>query len=562
DFPQPAITSLKTNVDLFPETNSYQVKGIYQLVNNEEKPIDSLLVYIDENIKLTSISIPNSKLIKNDSHFGHYWYKLNKKLQPKEQLTISFSFTSSWSPFKGHTPFNSILDNGSFMRISRYFPRFGYQKSNELDDEKERVKRKMKPLASLKKLEDPKVTPYDFIDFESVVSTSDDQIAVGSGDLIRQWKFNNRNYFHYKTKGKIPYRFAFSSARYTVKKEMYKGISIEIYYDKRHDRNVDALIQSTKTTLDYCQQNFGKYPNKVIRYAEISGFVTGFAATAYPGTIYMKENQGFNADITRGDKEDDINQLAGHELSHQWWGNANISPEEKEGGSILTETLAQYTELMLYEKRHGRERALKTVKIHMDLYLSNRSFDEERPLYKVTYDAPHLQYNKGMVIMHQLRLLIGETNLNKALKSLNENYSFPNKPADSRDLITEIYKVTPIGLRYKIDEMFKQIITYSSKVESVSSRNVSDKKHEVSFIISSSKFSENNKGKRTLIPNDATLEIGVYDENGKLCIQTFPIKNNQIKGKIVVFDKPTSIIIDPSLKNLDTFLQDNEKNID
>lgn len=558
---QPTITSLKTNVDLFPESNSYKVKGSYKLVNNSENHIDSLLLYIDENVKLVSIAIPNSKLIQSDGYFGHYWYKLDKKLKPKEELAIHFSFTSSWSPFKGHTAFNSIIDNGSFMRISRYYPRLGYQAGNQLDDGDERAKRKMKPLIPLKKLEDSTVIPYDFIDFEAVVSTSNDQIAIGSGDLIKQWKSDNRNYFHYKMGHKIPFRFAFSSARYEVKKEVYKGIPIEIYYDKRHNRNVDEIILATKKTLNYCQQNFGKYPHKVIRYAEISAFVNGFAATAYPGMIYMKENFGFYSDISRGDKEDVINQLAGHELSHQWWGNSKISPEEKEGGAILTETLAQYTELMLYENRHGRERALETVKVHLDLYLSSRSFDLETPLYKITYDTPHLQYNKGMVIMHQLRLLIGESNVNKALKLLNENYSFPNKPGDSQDLIDEIYKVTPIKLHPRIDEMFKQIITYSSKVESVGSKKISDKKYEVTFDVSSSKFSEDSKGKRKLIPNDATIDIGIYDENGKLSIQEFQIKNNRVKGKMIVYGKPSLISIDPNVKKVDTFLEDNEKNI-
>jgi ABC-2 type transport system permease protein len=560
-FPQPTITSVKANVDLFPETNSYQVKGSYQLVNNSDKTIDSLLLYVDDNIKLSSVSIPNSKLVKDDADFGHYWYKLSTPLQPKQTLTMNYSFTSDWSPFKGHTPFNSIIDNGSFMRMSRYFPIFGYQISNEIDNEKERSKRGMTTTRPIKKLEDIEVTPYDFIDFETIVSTSKDQTAISSGNLVKQWKSLGRNYFHYKCDRKIPFRFAFSSAKYEIRKEQYKGVSIEIHYDKKHSRNISELLKATKSTLDYCQKNFGQYPYKVIRYAEISAFAEGFAATAYPGTIYMKENFGFYSDISRGDKEDVINQLAGHELSHQWWGGEKFSPEEKEGGWILTETLAQYTELMLYEKRHGRERALETVKVHLDLYLSNRSFGEEMPLYKTHYDTPHLPYNKGMVIMHQLRLLIGEVNVNKVLKALLTNYAYPNKPADTHDFINEIYNVTPKHFHSKVDEMFKQVITYTSKVESVSSRKISDKISEVVFDVSSSKFSESSKGKQTLMANDATIDIGIYDENEKLTVQSFPIYKNRIKGKILVSGLPVSIIIDPNLKNIDTFPEDNEKEI-
>lgn len=558
---QPSIIDVKTNVDLFPEQNRYEVKGSYELVNNSEKPIDSLLLYINGYIELKSITVSNSKLITKDEHFGHYWYKFDTPLLPKKTLKIDFSFTSSWSPFVGHSGFNSIIENGSFMRISNYYPRLGYQTDNEITNSKERKKRKMPEETPIRKLEDKTTQPYDFINLDAVVSTSENQTAIGVGDLISQSKANGRNYFHYKSNGKIPFRFAFSSAEYEIKKTLYKGVSIEVYYDKRHVRNVNELISATKKTLDYCQQNFGKYPYKTVRYAEISAFAEGFAATAYPSTLFMKENFGFYSDITRGDKEDIINQLAGHELSHQWWGNGQFNPEEKEGGYILTEMLAQYTEIMLYEQRHGWDRTLETLKMHHDLYLSSRSFEIEMPLYKTHYDTPHLPYNKGAVVMHQLRLLIGERNVNNMLRSLIENYAFPKKTADTRDFLKEIYKVAPIDTHEKIDELFKQIVTYSAKVEKVASKKISGKRYDVVFEISTLKFREDGKGKQTKIHNDKTIDIGIYDEKGNLNVQTFPIVNNKVKGKMIVLEKPESIEIDPKLKILDTFPEDNLKEI-
>lgn len=561
DFVQPAITSVKTNVDLFPDENRYEVKGSYELINNSEKSIDSLLLYVSDHIKLQSVIVSNAKLLSKDERFGHFWYKLNTKLSPGQSTKLSFSFISSWSPFTGHTPFNSIIDNGSFMRISNYYPRLGYQTDNEMTNSKERKKRNMPDETPIRKLEDKETQSYDFIDFDAVVSTSEEQTVVGVGDLMNQWKSEGRNYFHYKSSGKIPFRFAFSSAEYETKKELYKGVSIEIYYDKRHGRNITELISATKNTLDYCQKNFGPYPYKTIRYAEISAFAEGFAATAYPSTIYMKENFGFYSDITRGDKEDIINQLAGHELSHQWWGNCQFNPEEKEGGWILTETLAMYTEIMLYEKRHGWERALETLKIHQDLYLSSRSFATEMPLYKTHYDTPHLPYNKGTVVMHQLRMLIGEVNVNKALRNLMTHYAFPKKAADTRDFLKEIYQVAPKATHAKIDELFKKIVTYSAKIESVSSKKSAVGKYEITFEVSISKFSEDGKGKQTMIKNDDNLDVAVYDVNGKQSVQAFSIVNNKVKGKMTLTSKPESIEIDPNLMIMDTFLEDNSKEI-
>lgn len=560
NLPQPVILSVKSDVALFPEENRYEVKGIYQLINNSKQPIDSLLLYLDQNSKLTSIAIAKSKQGSDVSKFNHYWYLLKESLQPGQKIDVSFSFESSWSPFKGHTSFNSIIENGSFMRISRYFPSFGYQVSNEISSKKERVKRHLKPQSPLKKLEDKSKTSYDFIAYETIVSTSKNQTAIGVGDLVAKWKKGDRNYFHYKSNAKIPFRFAFSSAVYEIQKATYKGICIEVYYDKRHVRNVAKLINNIKNTLDYCQKNFGKYPYKTIRYAEISAFTNGFAATSYPSTVFMKENFGFYSDLNHPDKEDVINQLTAHELSHEWWGNAQISPEEKEGSWILTETLAQYTELMLYEKEHGLEKALETLKIHLDLYLSSRSYEPETPLYKTSYETPHLPYDKGMLVMHQLQMLIGEQKLNLALKNFLSHYKYPHQIPDSEDLLNEIYRVTDEKLHPKLNEMFKQIIMYSSNIATV---EVEKKNgfYEVDFLANSRKYSENATGKRTLIPNDSSIDIGIYDQNGKLFNYPFPIKNNLVKGKIKLLNKPQLIIVDPYLKNIDSFTADNQKEI-
>ncbi|WP_166919907.1 ABC transporter permease/M1 family aminopeptidase [Flavobacterium poyangense] len=559
-LPQPTILSVKSDVALFPEENRYEVSGTYQLINHSKQPIDSLLLYLDQNSKLKSITIPNSKPIGDFSKFHHYWYLLKKPLQAGQKMNISFSFESSWSPFKGHTSFNSIIENGSFMKISRYYPAFGYQDSNEISSKKERAKRHLKPQTPLKKLEDKSKAESDFIDYETTVSTSKNQTAIGVGDLIAKWEKDNRNYFHYKSKGKIPFRFAFSSAAYQVQKVNYKGISIEVYYDKRHPRNVTKLIKDVKNTLDYCQKNFGKYPYKTIRYAEVAAFANGFAATSYPSTVFMKENFGFYSDLSHHDKEDVINQLTAHELSHEWWGNAQISPEQKEGSWILTETLAQYTELMLYEKEHGLEKALETLKIHLDLYLSSRSYEPETPLYKTNYETPHLPYDKGMLIMHQLRLLIGEEKVNLALKNFLNHYRYSNPIPDSENLLNEIYSVTDKKLHPKLDEMFKQIITYSSNITSVESQK-KDEFYEVTFHVNSKKYSENATGKQTLLPNDPSIDIGVYDEKGKLSSYPFLIQNNKISGKIKLKSKPQLIVVDPYLKNIDTFIKDNEKEI-
>lgn len=555
-LPQPTITSVRTSIDLYPTQQRYNVAGEYQLVNNTSIAIDSLLVYIDRKVELKSMSIQNARLVKDASEFGHYWYVMENKLQPGQATAMKFSFASGWSPFKGHAAFNSIIDNGSFMRISNYFPSFGYEVGNEITNSIERQKRKMPKQDELKKLEAPADDPYNyaFITLDATVSTSGDQIAVGSGELVKQWSANGRNYFHYKSDRPMPFRFAFSSARYAVKKSAYNNIPIEVYYDARHSANVDSLISNVKHTLAYCSTNFGAYPHKVVRFAEVSAFAEGFAATAYPGVIYMKEDGGFYNNLSTGNEEDVINQLAGHELSHQWWGSASLNPEFREGGWVLTETLAKYTELMLYQHAHGLDATLNIVRLHLDQYLSNRSFSHEMPLYKTTYETPHLPYNKGTVVMHQLQQLIGETAVNAALSALLAAHAYPKAPPTTQDLLNEIYKASPPQHHGKVDELFKQIIIYESKIEDVNCDSVS-----VSFTASIQKFAEDGFGKRTQATPDRTAEIGIYTKDGKMQLHIVNIINNRIIGKVTLAGKPVRVVLDPHLKTMDSFLKDNEK---
>ena len=272
------------------------------------------------------------------------------------------------------------------------------------------------------------------------VATEANQTVIGVGELTKQWKENHRNVFQYKINA-IPFRFAISSANYAVKKENYKGKNFEVYYHPTHSENVAHLIKNAKITMDYCETNFGKYPFKTIRFAEISGFTNGFNATAYPATIYMNENMSFHCNILADKQQDVINELAGHELAHLWWGNSQIDPDEREGNVMLTETLAMYTELMLLKKMYGKQKAEECVAMHQDIFENEKGFSGDAPLIKVTGYLTHIAYSKGAVAMYKLSELIGEDKVNEALRNFLSKYKYPASKPISTDFLEEVYKI-------------------------------------------------------------------------------------------------------------------------
>lgn len=454
-LPQPDITDITTAIHLYPSENTYQITGKYVLKNQTDKPVTKILINFHEDLKLESAVVKSGlETIKINEKTTEV--TLRKPMQPGDTAFLDFTLSYQWFAVNGHQSFNAIIENGSFMRISRYYPSIGYQKDDEIQDEKERRQFHLGKLPELKKPEAPEVYKKDFINLDMTISTEKNQTAIGTGDLVKKWDKAKRSYFQYKA-DQIPFRFAVSSARYASKSILYKGITINILYHQKHFENVKHLLNNAKLTLDYCQQNFGAYPFKTISFAEISSFTKGFAATAYPSVIFMPEDMLFHANIHADKKQDVINELAGHELSHIWWGNSQINPDDREGSVMLTETLAMYTEMMLYKKMHGKEKMMERIQVHQQIYDNEKGLSENLPIYRATGDVPHISYSKGAVAMVKLSDLIGEKNVNIALKNFLHNNQYPKKPR-SLDLINEFYKADPDpAVRKEIDRLFKNI---------------------------------------------------------------------------------------------------------
>lgn len=454
-IPQPIITNVITTVNLFPNQNRYVIKGCYKMENKSQEAISEVLIGFPDDFKVTKAIVKNATTAI-EIHQQYQAVRLPEVLQPKANLILEFELAYQWHPVKGHQSFNAIIANGSFMRISRYYPQIGYDSVRELEDKHLRHQNGLGKPTAILSLSAPRTLRNDLIDLDMTVTTAGDQTVIGVGELVESKKENQCNVFQFKA-SQIPFRFAISSARYTVKKEVYKGKCFEVYYHPTHAENVDYLIKNAKITMDYCEANFGPYPYKTIRFAEISSFTQGFNATAYPASIYMTENMAFHCNINADKQQDVINELAGHELAHLWWGNALINPDDREGAPMLTETLAMYTELMLLKKMYGKKRVEEVVAMHQDIYINERGFNGDLALIKTTAETPHISYSKGAVAMYRLSEWIGEEHINLALRNFlvkckNEKY----KPI-SIDFLKELFKVTDKKYHVRIRELFLKV---------------------------------------------------------------------------------------------------------
>ncbi len=555
ELPQPVVTDVDAAIELFPEKDRYNVTGFYIVQNKTEKPIDSILLYVKNELEFNADqTISHSALmIADEKSFGHYWYRLTKSLLPGDTMTIRFSFSYRWTGFVPHDPFNSILRNGSFMRISRYFPAFGYQQDNEITDQNERSMRRLALQQTTMKLDSPRKMEHDFIRLNLVVSTNAEQKAIGIGESVNTWTKENRNYFRYVCNEPIPFRFAISSAEYEVFDSTYEGRNIEIYYHPAHKENVGHLFENVKKTLDYCELNFSPYPFKTIRFAEISAFTRGFAATAYPATIFMTEDMVFHSNI-KGDKQQDvINELAGHELAHTWWGNKGIVPDVREGCTILTETLAMYTEMMLVKKMYGNNRLIENVRMHTGIYLDGRGYGTEKALIYSDPEDRHLSYSKGTVVMYQLANLIGEEKINLALKNLLQKFRYPAPVPIASDLLTELRAVSDSSVSGRIDDLFSHVITYEFRLKNKSVTK-SGNGYRLALSIEAEKINgDNGKISKSVFSDSLGIAI-ISGDKVKYVIVSVVNGTGVIQSEIDF--KPEKLLFDPN----EMFLKSNSSN--
>ena len=90
------------------------------------------------------------------------------------------------------------------------------------------------------------------------------------------------------------------------------------------------------------------------------------------------------------------------------------------------------------------------------MYKSEKAFSGEEPLYNSNPNNANVIYNKGLVKMYELYVLIGEENINVALKRLLKKYTFPLQPATTMELIEELKMVTKKENHKKLDDIFKE----------------------------------------------------------------------------------------------------------
>lgn len=235
------------------------------------------------------------------------------------------------------------------------------------------------------------------------------------------------------------YNISFGLADYAVIEDTFEGpdgdeTPVAFYYLKEYqkadrlpgdDRDYATkaadLVEEFKKYLSFYARFYGPFP-----FAEDKA---GVVHTPYLGM----EHQTINAYGNHFKIEQDYDWLLLHELGHEWWGNKVSLHDWRD--LWIHEGICTYSTGVFLEEVQGMEAA------HQFFAGLRRTLANKKPIVGEkntrTSDAYSLDvYNKGALMLHSLRFLLGKTHVDQILKDFAMSPSGTYlHPVDTGDFI-------------------------------------------------------------------------------------------------------------------------------
>jgi ABC-2 type transport system permease protein len=573
DVPQPTIVDVKLEVDLHPREARAVTRGAYLVENRTGQPLDAVHVRWSERLKLGEIRVPGARMQKDYPQHAYRIYRFEPALAPGERRTITFDTTLEQRGFSNNRPLTRVVANGTFIDNFEITPALGMSRRGLLQDRSKRRKHGLAPELRPAALEDETARARsvlrkdsDWVTLELTVTTDADQTPVAPGTVVSDTVSGDRRTVRFVTDAPINHFFSIQSARYEIRRDRWNDVDLAVYHHPSHPYNVQRMLDAMKTSLAVFSERFSPYQFKQARIIEFPGYAS--FAQSFANTIPYSESIGFIFNHEANpEKIDMVTYVTAHEVAHQWWGHQVVASDQQ-GATMLIETLAQYSALLVMEQMYGRDMVRPFLKYELDRYLRERGGEviEELPLARVE-DQPYIHYQKGTLAMYFLKEAIGEDRVNRALQRLIAEFAFAPAPyPNTKDFLRLLRAEAGPAHEALIADLFERITLYDVKVTDAVAKRRADGRTEVSFTMQARKLYADGKGVETEAPLDEVFELGVFSaEPGRkgfssasvLGFERRAVKSGAQSVTLVVDGDPRYVGVDPYNKRIDRNSEDN-----
>ncbi len=574
---QPTVTDMTIDVELWPQDTRMKARGRYAILNDTDETIDVLHVRLpDPNAEILDIQVAGATLETNDAENKYRIYRFDEPLTPGATSELTFE-TQRWQRGFRHSGNDTrLVRNGTFLNNSEFAPQIGMNRAGLLQDRSTRreydlpAELRPAPLGDEASRERNYVGA-DWVTADITITTDAGQTPIAPGVRVSDTVESGRRVARFVSEEPILSFFSIQSADYEIAKRDANGVELQVYYHTTHDTNVERMLNALEASLDYYRANLGPYQFPHARIIEFPGYAS--FAQAFAGTMPYSESIGFVADYADEGDIDAVTYVVAHEVAHQYWAHQLISADQQ-GGTMLVETMAQYSAMMVMKEMYGEDQMRRFLKYELDNYLTSRGGEaiEEVPLEQVENQG-YIHYRKGAVVMYLLQDRLGEDRVNAMLRDLLDRYRFKGPPyAISTDLVEGFVSIARDEQeRQLVEDLLRRITLYDLKVEEAETSELPDGTWETVMTVAATKFYADGEGTETESPFDDQIEVGVFtarpglgafDTTNVLMMERRPIQSGVQQVRMVTEDEPSFVGIDPYNKYVDRNSDDNVFELD
>jgi Peptidase family M1 domain/TPR repeat len=206
----------------------------------------------------------------------------------------------------------------------------------------------------------------------------------------------------------------FYAGTYSVQHETAFGADIYLFLKPGHESYAADYGATAAKIMSFFSSKFGSLPNGNLAVVEIANDTVGGYSS--PGIVALA-SRGFSSPVNE--------QLLAHEISRQWW-RCLVSPATPDD-AFLDEGLSLYSSALYIEQSQGEtafENLMHTTAIGALTYEETAPISQAGSLQPFTPQYQSIVAQKGAMVFHMLRWVIGDDAFTKALHEVVQQYAW------------------------------------------------------------------------------------------------------------------------------------------